>query len=195
MLPASDSEEDDEGYRRGDRGRGAVGSGGPGGNLPGTGALGGAGSSRSQGLDKKKRPVIRCKHVTFAPTGQGWAASTTEGSSWCSRAITAPRSIPRTWARTSPSAARRAAARRREARVAHGAATAGGADDDETLVAETLESIAGRGGFRALEDFPASLFARAAPRRRSRSERVTKLPHAHLMLGVDLAKHLVAHGP
>ena len=190
LLPASDSEEDDEGYRRGDRGRGAVGSGGPGGNLPGTGALGGAGSSRSQGLDKKKRPVIRCKHVTFAPTGQGWAASTTEGVMVFTRDNGASFDPTDLGEDVTPSAARRAL-RHGDARLALlMALRLRGADDDETLLAETLESIAPDAVASALRDFPASLLA---PLLEAIAERVTKGPHAHLMLRWT-RELCVAHG-
>ena len=161
LLPASDSEDDDEGFRRGDRGRGGAGSGGPGGSLPGAGAWNGAGSSRSSGLDVKKRPVIRCKHVTFAPTGQGWAASTTEGVMVFTRDTGAAFDPTDLGEDVTPSAARRAL-RHGDARLALlMSLRLKGADDDETLVAETLERVAPDAVASALRDFP-NLAPRAA---------------------------------
>jgi periodic tryptophan protein 2 len=190
LLPASDSEDDDEGFRRGDRGRGGAGSGGPGGSLPGAGAWNGAGSSRSSGLDVKKRPVIRCKHVTFAPTGQGWAASTTEGVMVFTRDTGAAFDPTDLGEDVTPSAARRAL-RHGDARLALlMSLRLKGADDDESLVAETLERVAPDAVASALRDFPTSLLA---PLLESLAERVTKGPHAHLMLRWT-RELCVAHG-
>jgi periodic tryptophan protein 2 len=178
------------GFRRGDRGRGGAGSGGPGGSLPGAGAWNGAGSSRSSGLDVKKRPVIRCKHVTFAPTGQGWAASTTEGVMVFTRDTGAAFDPTDLGEDVTPSAARRAL-RHGDARLALlMSLRLKGADDDESLVAETLERVAPDAVASALRDFPTSLLA---PLLESLAERVTKGPHAHLMLRWT-RELCVAHG-
>ena len=89
-----------------------------------------------------------------------------------------------------PSAARRAL-RHGDARLALlMALRLRGADDDETLLAETLESIAPDAVASALRDFPASLLA---PLLEAIAERVTKGPHAHLMLRWT-RELCVAHG-
>jgi len=89
-----------------------------------------------------------------------------------------------------PSAARRAL-RHGDARLALlMALRLKGADDDESLVAETLERVAPDAVASALRDFPTSLLA---PLLESLAERVTKGPHAHLMLRWT-RELCVAHG-
>ena len=108
LLPGASDSDDDEGLRRGaerDAARSASrarhASHASEDALPGAGGGGGGfGAGGGKSADAKKRPRIRCKHVAFAPTGQGWCASTTEGvmvfpKTW------ARRSTPRTWAKTS----------------------------------------------------------------------------------------------
>ena len=191
LLPGgSDDDEDDNGLRRGARGGGGGGGGGPGGGLPGAGAGGGAGANTAAVGDSRSRPTIRCKHVTFAPTGQGWAASTTEGVMVYTR-DTGLAFDPTDLGEDVTPAAARAALRAGDARRALlMALRLRGADGEGALIKDVLEGTPPDAVAGALQGFPAALLP---PLLESLALRVAGGPHVQLML--RWAREVcVAHG-
>jgi periodic tryptophan protein 2 len=190
LLPggSADEEEGDIGLRRGARGGPGGGGGAGGGGLPGAGAGGGAGANTAG--DPRARPTIRCKHVTFAPTGQGWAASTTEGVMVYTR-DTGLAFDPTDLGEDVTPAAARAALRAGDARRALlMALRLRGADGEGALIRDVLEGTPPDAVAGALQGFPAALLP---PLLESLAQRVVGGPHAQLMLRWT-RELCVAHG-
>ena len=82
--------------------------------------------------------AVRCKHVAFAPTGQGWCASTTEGVMVFSKDVGAAFDPTDLGENVTPSAARMALREGDARRALLMALRLRGAEDDDALLAETL---------------------------------------------------------
>ena len=198
LLPGASDSDDDEGLRRGaerDAARSASrarhASHASEDALPGAGGGGGGfGAGGGKSADKKKRPRIRCKHVAFAPTGQGWCASTTEGVMVFSKDVGAAFDPTDLGENVTPSAARMALREGDARRALLMALRLRGAEDDDALLAETLEMTPVDAVADALRDFPAALFA---PLLEAIARRVAAGPHAQLML-TWTRELCVAHG-
>ena len=198
LLPGASDSDDDEGLRRGaerDAARGASrarhASHASEDALPGAGGGGGGfGAGGGKSADAKKRPRIRCKHVAFAPTGQGWCASTTEGVMVFSKDVGAAFDPTDLGENVTPSAARMALREGDARRALLMALRLRGAEDDDALLAETLEMTPVDAVADALRDFPAALFA---PLLEAIARRVAGGPHAQLML-TWTRELCVAHG-
>lgn len=199
LLPGASDSDDDEGLRRGaerDAARSAsrarhASHASHEDALPGAGGGGGGfGAGGGKSADKKKRPRIRCKHVAFAPTGQGWCASTTEGVMVFSKDVGAAFDPTDLGENVTPSAARMALREGDARRALLMALRLRGAEDDDALVAETLEKTPVDAVADALRDFPAALFA---PLLEAIARRVAAGPHAQLML-TWTRELCVAHG-
>ena len=173
LLPDDDDDDDDDDDAN---------------DIPGARAHAAGSSNANNG--KKKRKTIRCKHVAFAPTGQGWAASTTEGVMVFAKDAGAAFDPTDLGEDVTPAAARRAL-RHGDARVALlMALRLRGAEEDEALVREVLEKTPPDAVAGALRDFPPALLS---PLIESIAARATRGPHAQLML--RWARELcVAHG-
>ena len=198
LLPGASDSDDDEGLRRGaerDAARSASrarhASHASEDALPGAGGGGGGfGAGGGKSADAKKRPRIRCKHVAFAPTGQGWCASTTEGVMVFSKDVGAAFDPTDLGENVTPSAARMALREGDARRALLMALRLRGAEDDDALLAETLETTPVDAVADALRDFPAALFA---PLLEAIARRVASGPHAQLML-TWTRELCVAHG-
>ena len=198
LLPGASDSDDDEGLRRGaerDAARSASrarhASHASEDALPGVGGGGGGfGAGGGKSADAKKRPRIRCKHVAFAPTGQGWCASTTEGVMVFSKDVGAAFDPTDLGENVTPSAARMALREGDARRALLMALRLRGAEDDDALLAETLETTPVDAVADALRDFPAALFA---PLLEAIARRVASGPHAQLML-TWTRELCVAHG-
>ena len=198
LLPGAADSDDDEGLRRGaerDAARSASrarhASHASEDALPGAGGGGGGfGAGGGKSADAKKRPRIRCKHVAFAPTGQGWCASTTEGVMVFSKDVGAAFDPTDLGENVTPSAARMALREGDARRALLMALRLRGAEDDDALLAETLETTPVDAVAAALRDFPAALFA---PLLEAIARRVASGPHAQLML-TWTRELCVAHG-
>ena len=198
LLPGASDSDDDEGLRRGaerDAARSASrarhASHASEDALPGAGGGGGGfGAGGGKSADAKKRPRIRCKHVAFAPTGQGWCASTTEGVMVFSKDVGAAFDPTDLGENVTPSAARMALREGDARRALLMALRLRGAEDDDALLAETLETTPVDAVAAALRDFPAALFA---PLLEAIARRVASGPHAQLML-TWTRELCVAHG-
>ena len=198
LLPGASDSDDDEGLRRGaerDAARSASrarhASHASEDALPGAGGGGGGfGAGGGKSADAKKRPRIRCKHVAFAPTGQGWCASTTEGVMVFSKDVGAAFDPTDLVENVTPSAARMALREGDARRALLMALRLRGAEDDDALLAETLETTPVDAVADALRDFPAALFA---PLLEAIARRVAAGPHAQLML-TWTRELCVAHG-
>ena len=184
LLPGGDSDdEDDDGLRRGARGGRTGGSGGGGmpgssGGLPGAGAGGGAGAG-SSGAEARVRPTIRCKHVVFAPTGQGWCASTTEGVMVYARDTGLAFDPTDLGEDVTPAAARRALRSGDARRALLMALRLRGADAAGSLIRDVLEGTPSDAVSAALRGFPPALLP---PLIECLAQQVTGGPHAQLML-------------
>ena len=201
LLPGDSDSDDDEGLRLGaerDAARGAAR--GARDAMPGAGGAGaGFGAGGGASADKKKRPRIRCKHVAFAPTGQGWCASTTEGVMVFSKDVGAAFDPTDLGENVTPSAARLALREGDARRALLMALRLRGAEEDDALAAEVLERTPADAVADALRDFPPALFA---PLLEAIARRVASGPHAQLMLkwtrelcvGHGRALHQAAHG-
>ena len=198
LLPGASDSDDDEGLRRGaerDAARSASrarhASHASEDALPGAGGGGGGfGAGGGKSADAKTRPRIRCKHVAFAPTGQGWCASTTEGVMVFSKDVGAAFDPTDLGENVTPSAARMALREGDARRALLMALRLRGAEDDDALLAETLETTPVDAVADALRDFPAALFA---PLLEAIARRVASGPHAQLML-TWTRELCVAHG-
>ena len=204
LLPGDSDSDDDEGLRRGaarDAAREATRHANVAGDaMPGAGGGGGGfGAGGGKSADKKKRPRIRCKHVAFAPTGQGWCASTTEGVMVFSKDVGTAFDPTDLGENVTPAAARLALREGDARRALLMALRLRGAEEDDALVAEVLEKTPLDAVADALRDFPAALFA---PLLEAIARRVAHGPHAQLMLkwtrelcvGHGRALHQAAHG-
>ena len=185
LLPQSDSD-DDEGLRRGSRG------------MPGAGGGGGAGAGAA-GAESRRRPTIRCKHAVFSPTGQGWAASTTEGVMVFAKDSGAAFDPTDLGEDVTPAAARRALRSGDARRALLMALRLRGSDENESLTRDVLEGTPPDAISDALRGFPPALLA---PLIESIAKRAADGPHAQLMLrwtrelcvAHGRAIHAAAHG-
>jgi periodic tryptophan protein 2 len=188
LLPSGGSDsEDDEGLRRGDRGK----RDGTNGGMPGAGGGGvfGVGASAGEKANKK-RPKIWCKHVSFAPTGNGWCASTSEGVMVFNRDVGCQFDPTDLGEDVTPRAARLALKEGDARRALLMSLRLRGAETDDALVAEVLDSTPIDAVSGALREFPVSLVQALLE---AITSRVQKGPHAQLMLRWT-RELCVAHG-
>ena len=188
LLPQDSDSDDGNGLRRGDRGKRDGNSGG----MPGAGGGGGgfgAGGGVA-GASNKKRPKIRCKHVSFAPTGTGWCASTSEGVMVWNRDVGAAFDPTDLGEDVTPSACRQALKEGDTRKALLMSLRLRGAEEDDLLVAEVLEGVSMNAVVDALRDFPVAL---VSPLLEAIALRVQHGPHVQLMLRWT-RELCVAHG-
>jgi len=190
LLPAGSDSEEDEGIRRGDRSGAARSQDERGEAMPGAGGGGFGGFGGGGGQTTKKRRKIRCKHVTFAPTGQGWSACTTEGVMVFTRDIGAAFDPTDLGEDVTPKAAREALREGDARRALLMALRLRGAEVDDALLSEILENTPTDAVADALRDFPTALFGALLE---AIANRVTHGPHVQLMLRWT-RELCVAHG-